>query len=140
MSEKIEMVFALDGSKDYFAIPYPNDLHRYPDGTVDRHNFPVPWHHPLSVHYRTLSDKMDGFSISESAFFRMTGKISAAMPGPEDSLKPSASIFLVNIDPASPGYGERVPVYCHFHAHSSGPLNNLLAVSPYPGFVLREKT
>ena len=141
MSEKIQMVFALEPSDDYFAIPYPNDLHRYPDGTVDRKKFPVPWHNPFAKYYRKVSDKMDGFSIAESTFLRFTGRIEASrLPGPEDSIKPEAMIFLVNIDPTSPGYGERVPVYCHFHTHESGPLKNLLAVCPYPGFVLREKT
>jgi len=136
----VEMVFALDASKDYFAIPYPNDLRRHPDGTVDRKNFPAPWYHPLSIHYRTLSDRMDGFGICESAFFRFSGKIDAPLPGPEDSVKPDSPVFLVNIEPTSPGYGQRVPVFCHFHAHKSGPLKNLLAICPFPGFVLREKT
>ncbi len=137
---KVEMVFALEDSKDYFAIPYPNDLRRDPDGRVNRAKFPVPWYHPLALYYRKISHKMDGFSISESAFLRFTGKIAATLPGPEDSIKPASPIFLVNIDRASPGFGEHIPVFCYFHTHKSGPLQNLLAVCPYPGFVLREKT
>ena len=83
--DRIEMVFALEPSDDYFAVPYPSDLHRYPDGKVDRKKFPAPWYHPLSLYYRKLSDRMDGFSIAESAFIRFTGRIDGTrLPGPED--------------------------------------------------------
>ena len=52
----VSMVFAPERVPfDYFAVPYPNDLHRRPDGRVDRRGFPVPADNPLSVHYRNLS-------------------------------------------------------------------------------------
>ena len=138
---RVQMIFSLKPSDDYFAIPYPNDLHRYPDGKVDRSNFPVPSGNPVSTHYREVSDKRDGFALTEATFIRFSGKIDAArLPGVEQSIKPESPIFLVNIDRNSPGYNERIPVECYFHTHPSGPLHNLLAVSPYPGFVLREKT
>ena len=137
---QVEMAFR-EKSRDYFSIPYPNDLHRYKDGRVDRRNFPVPEDNPLSVHYRNLSDHADGFGVSEAIFIRFTGPISSAkLPGPEESVKPDSPVFLVNVDRASPAFGERVPVYCYFHTHPRGPLHNLLAVSPFPGFVLRENT
>jgi len=138
---KIRMAFSLKAADDYFAVPYPNDLHRYPEGRVDRANFPVPSGNPLSTHYRSVADGRDGFGLTESAFFRFSGSIDQArLPSVEQSLKPDSPIFLVNIDRSSPGYGERIPVYCYFHMHATGPLHNLLAISPYPGFVLREKT
>ncbi|HUT51893.1 MAG TPA: hypothetical protein VM658_00745 [bacterium] len=139
---EVKMVFdPAAAGRDYFAVPYPNDLHRYPDGRVDRRGFPVPADSPLSVHYRNLSDGMDGFAVTESVFIRFDGAIDGArLPGPEESVKPGSPVFLVNADKNSPGYGERVPVWCWFHAHERGPLHNLLAICPYPGFVLREDT
>lgn len=138
---KIEMVFSLKPADDYFAVPYPNDLHRYADGKVDRRNFPVPSGNPLSTHYRMVADGRDGFALTEAVFFRFSGQIDEArLPEVEQSLKPDSPVFLVNIDRSSPGCGERVPVYCYFHHHRLGPLHNLLAISPFPGFVLREKT
>ncbi len=138
---KVEMVFSLQPAADYFAIPYPSDLHRYPDGRVDRANFPMPVGNALTMHYRKVADKADGFGLSESAFIRFSGKLEASrLPPVEATIKPDSPIVLVNIDRASPGFGEHIPVSCYFHVHKSGPLKNLLAVSPYPGFVLREKT
>lgn len=138
---RVEMVFNPKNHFDYFAVPYPNDLHRHPDGRVDRRRFPVPEANAVSVHYRNLSDRMDGFGVTESAFIRLSGPIdSAKLPGPEASMQPGSPVFLVNVDRTSPGYGERVPVYGWFHRHRRGPLHNLLAVCPYPGFVLHEKT
>ena len=140
-SAKVHMVFSLEPSDDYFAIPYPNDLHRYPDGKVDRHDFPVPEGNPMSTHYRAVSDRADGFALTEAAFIRFSGVIdNSRLPDLEKSIAPDSSVFLVNIDPNSPEYGKRVPVYSYFHHHKNGALKNLLAVSPYPGFVLREKT
>ena len=67
VSAEVKMVFDPAAMKrDYFAVPYPNDLHRYPDGMVDRRGFPVPLDSPVSVHYRNLGDGMDGFALTES--------------------------------------------------------------------------
>jgi len=141
LQAKVQMVFSLEPSDDYFAIPYPNDLHRHPDGKVDRRNFPVPEANPMSTHYRKVSDRADGFALTEAAFIRFNGALDKSrLPDVEKSMAPDSSVFLVNIDPGSPEYGKRVPVYSYFHDHKSGALKNLLAVSPYPGFVLREKT
>jgi hypothetical protein len=139
-SAQVEMVFSEKG-RDFFSIPYPNDLHRYPDGRVDRKNFPVPLDNPLSVHYRTLADGMDGFAVSETVFIRFSGPVdSSKLPGAEESVRPDSPVFLVNIDRGSPAYGERIPVSCYFHTPPRGPLHNLLAIAPFPGFVLRENT
>ncbi len=59
---RVEMVLSLNKSRDYFSIPYPNELHRNDDGTVDRARFPVPLSSLLSVHYRKLAHSMEDFS------------------------------------------------------------------------------
>ncbi len=138
---RVQMKLDLDGSLDYFAIPYPSDLRRNPDGTVDRKRFPVPETNALSTHYRSLADGMEGFGVSESAFIRFTGKLDPErLPSPERSVEPDSPVFIVNVDKDSPAYGERIPIYCWFHDHTHGALKDLLAVCPYPGFVLREET
>ena len=137
----IKMVFDLDHKRDYFAVPYPNDLHRRTDGTVDRSDFPVPETNPLSVNYRKIADGMNGFGTTESVFIRFDNKIdNKYIPSLADTVLKDSPVFLVNIDKSSVGYGERVPVDCYFHDHKRGPLKNLLAICPYPGFVLRENT
>jgi hypothetical protein len=141
LSAQIKMVFDFENNKDYFSIPYPNDLHRRDDGTVDRSHYPVPKTNPLSKNYRKIADGMDGFGTTESVFIRFDGVIdNNYLPVFTDTVLKDSPVFLVNIDKSSVGYGERVPVDCYFHSRQKGPLKNLLAMCPYPGFVLRENT
>src|SRR5690606_12228898 len=59
----------------------------------------------------------------------------------ELSRAPSASVYLVDVDPGSPARGTRVPVRARFRAEPGVAIgDNWLAVLPYPGFVLRERT
>lgn len=139
--ERAQIVFSLDMRDDYFALPYPNDLHRRADGTVDRANYPVPSDNPLALNYRRIADRADGFGVTECAFFRVSAPLDCIhLPTVEESVTDDSPIHLVNIDSQSPDFKQRVPIYAYFHSRGDKALKNLLAVCPYPGFVLRENT
>lgn len=139
--EQAQINFSLDISKDYFALPYPNDLHRRRDGTVDRSNYPVPSNNPLALNYRKIADHRDGFGVTECAFFRTTSPLTdVRFPELEESVTDDSPIQLINIDRDSPDFKKRTPIYSYFHSLGDKVLKNLLAVCPYPGFVLRENT
>lgn len=141
-SGSVEALFVLDetANEDYFALPYPNDLRRNADGSIDVAAFPS--HHSQiakRVLDRLAQAPYGGFGTSSAAFFRFTGGISDdRLPkSARESLEPDASVIWVNIDPLSPRYGERIPFRSQFRREKTLYIeSNSLTIVPEPGFVL----
>ncbi|MBK7972796.1 MAG: hypothetical protein IPK07_05780 [Deltaproteobacteria bacterium] len=138
--------FELAASAGFFDLPFPNDLDREADGTLDFHDFPVPDASPVAFllrRYVALADRARGAGPNSALFFAFDGPLDpASLPAtPADSLDASASLQVVNVDPASPGFGERLPLTWKFRAEAQayGPAN-LLAILPRLGFPLRRAT
>jgi hypothetical protein len=132
-------LFEQQGS-NFYALPFPNDLHRNADGTLDLTNFPT---NSLIVdEYRMDAEVLDGFSLNAAEFALFDGPLDpASLPDEAGSTQPGASVYVVNIDPTSPNLGKRTPVIVHFRADGTmtiGP--NRLVVRPVPGFTLDEGT
>ena len=71
----------------------------------------------------------------------MAAWIPRACPTPEASLRPDASVYLVNIDTASPNYGARTPIIVQFREEPTQTIGAFnLTARPYPGFGLDEGT
>ena len=136
-------LFAVPGSStgdDFYALPYPNDLHRHGDGTLDLSAFPT---NALIVgQYLTAAATLDGFGLNATMFARFDGPIDeTSLPDPLASSKPGASVYVVNVDPRSPDNGQRTPVIVTFRPDPGQTIkDNSLAVRPYPGFGLDEGT
>ena len=127
----------------FYALPFPNDLRvDAQTGTIDLGDFPAA--NPLvDLYVGAIQSQVRGFSVTAAGHLRFDAPIDfASLPLlPDDSLQPEASVYLVNIDPASARYGERVPLRFRFEARKGeviGP--NWLSALPYPGFVLAEGT
>lgn len=136
-------LFVLPGDApgdDFYALPFPNDLWRKGDGTLDLSQFPT---NSLIVDtYRQAAQSLQGFGTNQAIFARFDGPLDAAsLPDPAASMEPGASVYLVDVDPASPARGERVPVQARFRAEGTQTLGgNHLVARPYPGFPLAEST
>jgi hypothetical protein len=127
-------LFAQNGS-DFYELPFPNDLRRHDDGSLDLSKYPVPT--ALVQQYRDDAEKLDGFSLNGGIYLRFSDAIDeASLPDEAASMMPGASVYLINV-----ATGERVPVIAHFRTDKTGTIGpNRLAVRPVPGFGLDEGT
>ncbi len=129
-----------DAADDFYALPFPNDLRRHDDGTLDLSRFPTK---SLIVdQLRAAAETLDGFGLNAAIFARFDGPLDpASLPDPAGSITSAASVYLVNVDPGSPDRGARTPVAVRFIAEPTATLGeDHLAVRPYPGFGLDEGT
>jgi hypothetical protein len=137
--------FDLSGQGKFFDLPFPTDLRRNPDGTLKMDDFPNPYHLKTIARYQRTISTGFGYSTAGTIYFHFSGPIQVKnLPAaPADSLRSDAAVFLVDVDPGSPEHGRRIPILTQFYRDQPslgmGP-KNLLAVLPWPGFVLREKT
>jgi hypothetical protein len=125
---------------DFYALPYPNDLRRTADGTLDLSLFPV--NSPIAQDYVAAAQTLDGFGLNAAMFARFDGPLDpTTLPDPAGSIKPGAAVYLVNVDKASPDYNTRTPLTVDFVGSAGGTIGaNRIAVRPYPGFPLDEAT
>ena len=136
-------IFEIPGASaaaDFYATPFPNDLRRHDDGTLDLSAFPS--NSLILDQIRDAAQALDGFGLNGAAFALFDGPLDpASLPDPAASMEPTASVYLVNIDPGSADRGQRTPVVVTFRADGTQTLStNNLVVRPYPGFPLDEGT
>ncbi len=118
------------------AIPWPDDLYLGPDGRIDLGELPgerdafVPEY--IEALRTTLRD-LDGFGTVSPVFFTFDGELEpASLPEtPSASMRADASVFLVDVDSASPDAFVRVPVWASFE-----PSTKQLALRPDDGHPL----
>ncbi|MBA3818709.1 MAG: hypothetical protein H0X17_07440 [Deltaproteobacteria bacterium] len=135
-------LFALPGetADDFYALPFPSDLRRDADGTIDLSLFPT--NSLITDSYRAAADTLDGFGLNAAVFARFDGPLEpASLPDPAGSIAATASVYLVDVDPDSPARGERSPLVVRFRAEPTSTIGtNHLIARPYPGFGLAEGT
>lgn len=129
---------------DEFLLPWPNDLARDAQGRVDLDAFPHEGVHTLVRQYlRTFDRRLGGFSLQAAVYFRFTGGVApSSLPQRgAQSLEAGSTLQLIDIDPASPDRGRRVPVQWYFREHATRywPAHTL-AVAPTFGHPLRSRT
>jgi hypothetical protein len=127
-----------------FLLPWPSDLARTPSGKVDLTYAPDTGNVALFSQYiRTFNNQLDGFSTNGAVYFRFGSAVDpASLPMSGDaSRRGESTLQLVDIDPASPQRGTRIPVQWYFReASTSWWPARTLAVAPVFGFPLRPHT
>ena len=131
------------GSGGFFDSPFPSDARLTAAGTPDLSNFPTNNSNILaSEALGLITSGARAFGSTSSVYFRFTNALSTTgMDDPHTSLQPGASVFLIDVDPTSPGYGTRSATKGIFLTNG-GPYGapDLLAVLPYPGITLLPAT
>jgi len=126
---------------EFYALPFPSDIRRDDAGHPMVDDYPTPA--LLIGRYATAMAKLDGFGTNAAIFTRFTAPIDVeSLPvDAAASQTETASVYLVDVDPASPARGTRHPLRFRFQDRKGftiGP--NWLSALPYPGFPLRERT
>jgi predicted esterase len=135
-------LFVASGNgSDFYDLPFPNDLRRHGDGTLDLSKFPT--NSLLGGNYRdAVESELDGFSLNAAIFSRFSAQVDkSSLPDTATSMQPGASVYLVNVDANSPDYGALTPIIASWRDDGTNTIGgNRLVVRPYPGFPLDEAT
>jgi len=92
----------------FFDLPWPNDVRRTATGSPDMAGFPNPRRNSFVSRYLdAIESRLDGFGTNGAVYFRF----SRAM---DESSLSEATVFLIDVDPASPTVGERQPAVLHY--------------------------
>jgi len=123
---------AADGPTRFGDIPWPSDLYRDADGNVGA----VPGLDRVVAIPSKLAlglAALDGFGRSTGALFFLDAAVDPqTLPRTwEAATAPDATVFIVDVDDASPKLGTRYPAYAKYL-----PTLSCLSVIPVPGVVL----
>lgn len=128
-------------TQEFYELPFPNDLRRDENGFVDMSGYPRPV--PLVNLYIDAVETLDGFGTNNAIFTRFAAPIDTSrLPADQQqSVQSYASVYLVDVDSDSPGYGQRTPVVFRFQDYAGWTIGaNWLGALPAPGFPLRQST
>ncbi len=145
MNPSTESVAA--GLDDFFAFPYPSELRTDNYGRPIIKGWPLPakiTSVPLigGVLQRLLDaveNERAGFSPLGAIYIRSSAGLGGnTFPTPAETMAEDACIQLINVEPESRHYGERVPVYVTFHGIGDENdrklwAQNTLVLRPVPG-------
>ncbi|MEM6788110.1 MAG: hypothetical protein AAF715_11390 [Myxococcota bacterium] len=127
----------------WFDHPWPSDA-RVEAGHPVFRGFYNPTENPLLDEYLSVVDGLlDGFSPVGAGYFRFEVALDDnRLPRtPTDTLAPTATVQLVDVDPDSPDRGRRIPLRVSFRAEAGRYVTaNTLSWVPAPGFPLRPAT
>ena len=134
-------------AKDWHAAPFPTDLRRSAAGTLDLSGFPAArdGNQPglLTNYLEFAQAELRGFSVQPTVYIQFDKSLNPkAVVHPLDSKSAKAPYLLVNVDPASPEYGQMVAVRAAVSVDKRGQflVPNLLMIQPVWGQPLRPVT
>lgn len=125
----------------FYALPYPTDLRLDGAGRIDLADHPQP-NAILADYLATIAEEQRYFGLSSAIYVRFDAPLDPdSLPETAaQTFSPSASVYLVDVDPSSPERGKRVPLRVRFQPRGGEVIgDNWLAALPYPGFVLAER-
>lgn len=126
-----------DASAGFFDAPYPSDLRLDADGRPVVDAFPNPFALGQITGAKVIAHDRKAFSVLPVAYFRFSAPLPSLSNETVIPAATSSPILLVDVDPASPDRGKLVPVVADDLVADEYMPENVLAVSPRPGFVLR---
>jgi len=136
----VRSLFSTAGDAGFFDAPFPVEHMRREDGTIRYGLLPNPRNNVFAKLYIDQADRdTKGFSRAGVVYLPFDGPVNPEnLPAsPQESLRDDARVFLVNVDPASDRYGERIPVYVEWRDEPSVYVpGNLLALLPFQGVPL----
>lgn len=128
------------GSEDYFDIPFPSDLHRRPDGTLDFTGWPKLMDNGvLKLWLPAAEELVHGWGVTSGVTLWLSGALDpASLPSDAGDAvwtdgAPAPAVFLMDVDPASAEQGRTWPLELSWREAVSvtGPAFRLTALPPF---------
>ncbi len=137
----VRMAFLRGGG--LFDAPFPAADLENDDGTIAVELLPNGGRIRIVEQIRASLAGASGFGTTSAVQFALTDlPDTSSLPDVNGSREPSAVVQLIDVDPASPAHGERVPVEVYFDP-DAGPFGfhaHLLTLLPVQGWPLRPRT
>jgi len=124
----------------FFDVPYPFDLRLDADRHPILDGFPNPKSVTIVDGLRVAASEAKGFPVVPVVYFRTSAPLASLRADELISASTDAPILLVDIDESSPRRGELTPLIAKTLTADAYVPENVLAVAPRPGFVLRPNT
>jgi hypothetical protein len=121
----------------FYDFPYPSDLRLDASGAPDLRGFPGAAAVPMVADLQMRAGLRKAFPVLPVAYFRFTAPLAARDPAAVIPAAPASPVLIVDVDPASDTPGALVPAVAAALAADEYTAENVLAVAPVPGFVLR---
>lgn len=123
----------------FYDAPFPSEDLRGEAG-VSVAGFPNPRRVDFVTQVVALVEGADGFATTSGVFFRLDAPPDASPPDVYASLEPGAPVFLMDVEPGSPGYLERHPIDVRYE-EDGGPhgVAHQLSLLPLQGVPLRPR-
>lgn len=129
----------LAGSATFWNLPFPSDLRLRADGGPELEGFPNPRNVPIMKALLAVGNDRRGWPTMPIAFVRFTAEVPARAIA-DVIAADDESVALIDIDPASPERGARFPIVAQTLAADPYVADNVVALAPRPGVVLRAST
>ncbi len=127
----------LDDSAQFFDVPYPNDLRLDAEGHPQLTGFPNLNELLLVQGLVDNAKQARGFPVIPVAFLRFTAELGALSKSDVIPAQATSPLLLIDVDPDSPERGALIPVVAETLPTDLYVPENMIAVAPRPGFVLR---
>jgi hypothetical protein len=124
----------------FFDLPYPNDLRLDADGHPDVRAYQNPALAAPIVGLATNAAQAKSFPVIPVAYFKFSAPLAARSLTDVVPASPSSPFAILDVDPSSPHAGEMVPVVVSTLEADAYTAENVVAIAPRPGFILRPGT
>lgn len=121
----------------FYDLPFPSDLRRTAGGRPDYAGMPIPATAGLVRSVLSVAQERTGFPVVPVAWFRFDGPLAPRSLGDVIPAAAASPVLLIDVDPASPERGRLIPTVASTLVEDGYTPVNVLAVAPFPGFVLR---
>jgi len=134
-----------DPGEGPFSLPFPSDLRLKEDGTYGFRDFAALGSNRIGTLWLDAADDLKtGWGLVSAVYFWFDAPIDPTTLPTEVSsigLDPLPSVLLIDVDPDSPTFKERLPIECKFTADEGTyhPANQLACLSPF-GVLRRANT
>ncbi len=126
----------------FFESPWPSVNFQQEDGSIAFDRFPEANALLVSTYVAQAKRDIKGFSVAQTAYFHFQQTPDTLkLPTSGDSMRKESTIFLVDVDEASPDRGTFFPLEFRYYDQKQKYLEaHTLAVKPLAGFVMRSNT